>query len=153
MKLHGCQDRSQSSEYGNLVSQRSQYIPKLALVAQRSSTCDVVPGFFLYGLGKMIGCRRALANASAEYGDLPSVLITLPIDMKKLAMKRQHHFPTLTGSMISAYPNVAPDPSIYCPSVLIGPLGPAPYLMILNPPSSPFSFVLPPFFHYPCSFY
>ncbi len=33
-----------------------------------------------------------------------------------------------------AYPKVAPDPSIYCPSVLITPLGPAPNLMMLTEP-------------------
>ena len=32
-------------------------------------------------------------------------------------------------------PKVAPDPSMYCPSVLITPFGPAPYLMILTEPS------------------
>jgi len=33
------------------------------------------------------------------------------------------------------YPNVAADPSMYCPRVLIGPFGPPPYLMILKPPA------------------
>ena len=35
---------------------------------------------------------------------------------------------------LASYPNVAPEPSMYCPSVLMGPLGPAPYLMMLKPP-------------------
>ncbi len=33
------------------------------------------------------------------------------------------------------YPKVAPEPIIYCPSVLITPFGPAPYRMILTEPS------------------
>lgn len=37
--------------------------------------------------------------------------------------------------MVESYPNVAADPSIYCPKVLIGPFGPAPNLMILKPPA------------------
>ena len=36
--------------------------------------------------------------------------------------------------IIRTYPNVAPDPSMYCPRVLVTPLGPAPYLMMLKPP-------------------
>lgn len=36
--------------------------------------------------------------------------------------------------MKRAYPNVAPDPSMYCPSVRITPLGPAPYRMMLTEP-------------------
>lgn len=47
----------------------------------------------LYCLGMMIGCRRALAKASAEYGDLPSVRITLPIDMKKLSIHGEQNPP------------------------------------------------------------
>jgi hypothetical protein len=42
-----------------------------------------------------------------------------------------------TGNWFSddlTYPKVAPDPSIYCPSVLITPFGPAPYLMMLTEP-------------------
>ncbi len=35
----------------------------------------------------------------------------------------------------TAYPNVAPEPSIYWPSVLITPLGPAPYLMMFTEPA------------------
>lgn len=34
----------------------------------------------------------------------------------------------------ASYPNVAPEPSMYCPNVLMGPLGPAPYRMMLKPP-------------------
>ena len=34
----------------------------------------------------------------------------------------------------AAYPNVAPDPSMYCPSVLMMPFGPAPYLKMLTVP-------------------
>ena len=36
-----------------------------------------------------MGCRLALANAAAEYGEVPSVLMTLPIDMKKLVTDGQ----------------------------------------------------------------
>jgi len=32
------------------------------------------------------------------------------------------------------YPNVAPEPSIYWPRVLMTPFGPAPYLMMLTDP-------------------
>ena len=32
------------------------------------------------------------------------------------------------------YPKVRPDPSMYCPSVLVTPLGPAPNLIMENPP-------------------
>ena len=62
--------------------------------------------------------RLILIRASYAIGFFPdgaSVLITLPIDMKK--------------------PNVAPEPSIYVPSILKGPCVPAPYLMILKPPA------------------
>ena len=74
-------------------------------------------------------CARLYA--SSMMGD-ESERMTLPIDMKNL------------GSPISesrswvkpgrSYPNVAPEPSIYCPSVLMIPLGPAPYLKMLTVP-------------------
>lgn len=54
--------------------------------------------------------------------------------------------PALTkvpGSRVEAYPNVAPDPNMYCPRVLIGPFGPAPYRIILNPPVPDLSFLDP----------
>ena len=41
-------------------------------------------GLLLYCLGIIIGCLCALTYASAAIGDLPSVLITLPMDMKNL---------------------------------------------------------------------
>lgn len=34
----------------------------------------------------------------------------------------------------TTYPKVAPDPTIYCPRVLITPFGPAPYLMMFTEP-------------------
>ena len=40
-------------------------------------------------------------------------------------------------------PNVAPDPSIYWPSVLMIPLGPAPYLKILTVPETVSAWVAP----------
>lgn len=51
--------------------------------------------------GSIMGRLRACIYASVNIGDGPSVLMTLPIDMKK--------------------PNVAPEPSIYCPNVRSGP--------------------------------
>ena len=36
---------------------------------------------------------------------------------------------------VASYPNVAPDPSMYWPSVRIIPLGPAPYLKMLTVPA------------------
>jgi hypothetical protein len=59
--------------------------------------------------------------------------MVLPMDMKKLRNQ------TLAAgfdskSFGSVHPKVAPDPSIYCPSVLITPFGPAPYLMMLTDP-------------------
>lgn len=36
----------------------------------------------------------------------------------------------------SNHPNVAPDPSMYCPRVRITPLGPAPYLMMFTLPGA-----------------
>ena len=41
-------------------------------------------GLLAYCLGIMIGCRLARANDSAVVGEIPSVRITLPMDMKKL---------------------------------------------------------------------
>lgn len=35
---------------------------------------------------------------------------------------------------MTLYPKVTPDPSMYCPSVLVIPFGPAPNLIILKPP-------------------
>lgn len=105
-------------------------------------------GILAYFLGSTIGCRLACAKASIADDELPSVRITVPIDMKKLsrriaisteldsegcARQREMQAPETT------YPNVSPEPSMYCPKVLIGPLGPAPYLMILKPPSVCFS--------------
>jgi len=61
-----------------------------------------------------------------------SVRITDPMDMKKLN--------TLANQFSSSYlcyathPNVAADPAIYCPNVLMTPLGPAPNLMIFVAP-------------------
>jgi hypothetical protein len=57
----------------------------------------------------------------------------LPIDMKNLERASE----LCTRNWFSedlTYPKVAPDPSIYCPSVLITPFGPAPYLMMLTEP-------------------
>lgn len=65
--------------------------------------------------------------------------ITLPIDMKKLRETRAlASVPVPVSNWppkgASPYPNVAPDAPIYCPSVLMMPLGPAPYLKMLTVP-------------------
>ena len=91
-----------------------------------------------------MGCRLARANASVAKGELPSVRITAPIDMKKLSSKiaisiqldSERYAGQREGQDLKpTYPNVAPEASMYCPNVLIGPLGPAPYLTMLKPPS------------------
>lgn len=56
--------------------------------------------------------------------------MVLPMDMKNLRML----LPEPGISVLHTYPNVAPDPSMYCPSVLMTPFGPAPYLMMLTEP-------------------
>lgn len=53
-----------------------------------------------------------------------------PIDMKNLSLLVRS--PCIQCGR--AYPNVALDPSIYCPSVRIGPCAPAPNLMIFVAP-------------------
>jgi len=90
------------------------------------------------------GRRRARANASAANGELLSVRITLPTDIKNLATKqvsavfglRRGYCNDLSvgRDLAKPYPKVAPEPSMYCPSVLIGPFGPPPYLIMVNPP-------------------
>ncbi len=47
------------------------------------------PSLLVYCLGMIMGCRLDLANAAAEYGESSSVLMMLPIDMKKLLVDRQ----------------------------------------------------------------
>ena len=60
--------------------------------------------------------------------------ITLPTDMKNLLRSGQK---TPTSIILcAAYPNVAPEPAIYCPSVLITPLGPAPYRKMVTVPAT-----------------
>ena len=63
--------------------------------------------------------------------------MTLPIDMKKLASMHvsQRDWERRTGA-VWAYPNVAPEPSMYWPSVRMMPLGPAPYLKMLTVPGA-----------------
>lgn len=87
---------------------------------------ELSPGLLVYCLGMMMGCRLALANSAAECGDVPSVLITLPIDMKKLAVTVSDVDNSRDGQGEITYPKVAPDPSMYWPKVLITPLCPAP---------------------------
>lgn len=80
----------------------------------------------------------AALKASVRIGEL-SVRIVVPIPMKKLfrcqQMSRAHSRP-------HTHPKVADDPSMYCPSVLIMPFGPGPYLIMfvapkMNPMISP----------------
>ena len=87
-------------------------------------------------------------------GELPSVRITDPIDIKKLSSRmgvsieldsNRRTRQSEAQGLLPTYPNVTPEPAMYCPKVLIGPLGPAPYLMMLKLPSfrlSSFSDVL-----------
>jgi len=51
--------------------------------------------------------------------------------MKNLA--RRQHKPS-NAIWLATDPNVAPEPSMYCPSDLITPFGPAPYLIMLTLP-------------------
>ena len=85
----------------------------------------------------MMGCRLARANACVAVGE-PSVLMTLPIDMKKLDRADGHDQPNARKAMsdvdVTTYPNVAADPIMYWPSVRVRPLGPAPNRMIFTPP-------------------
>lgn len=67
-------------------------------------------------------------------GDDPSVLITLPIDMKNLIHPLKSALSGFESDQTQAYPKVAAEPNMYCPNVLMTPLGPAPNLMILKPP-------------------
>lgn len=73
-----------------------------------------------------MGCRLAFANAAVVYGDDASVLMTLPIDMKKLAVEVSDVDNGQDGQGEITYPKVAPDPSMYWPKVLMTPLCPAP---------------------------
>lgn len=53
---------------------------------------------------------------------IPMLVLTFRVDGKVEKMEE------------TTYPNVAPDPSMYCPRERITPFGPAPYLMILTDP-------------------
>ena len=60
---------------------------------------------------------------------LPSrMVVSVKLDLERCAKRREAQ-----GSQ-PTYPNVTPEPNMYCPKVLTGPLGPAPYLMMLKPP-------------------
>jgi hypothetical protein len=67
------------------------------------------------------------------------------MDMKKL---RRNHVKRVSPASpqleTATYPNVAPDPSMYWPSVLIIPFGPAPYLKMLTVPERHVRHVLTP---------
>ena len=61
--------------------------PRFECRAIPISTCQVSPpspGRLKYLLGSIKGCRLARSNACSASGDMPSVLITLPMDMKNL---------------------------------------------------------------------
>ena len=66
--------------------------------------------------------------------EVVSVRMVLPMDMKNL-MQWSAQVPLEDRQPVHSYPKVAPDPSIYCPSVLITPFGPAPYLIMLTDPT------------------
>jgi hypothetical protein len=81
-------------------------------------------------LGMIIGRLYALAYASAAIGDA-SVRMTEPVAIS-ICYECDQIFVDLPIDMKN--PNVAPEPSMYCPNVLKGPCGPAPNLMILVAP-------------------
>ena len=83
----------------------------------------------------MMGRRCARKKASCMIGEGWSVRMTLPMDMKKLRME--------LGQLVSfksarerarSHPNVAPEPSMYCPRVRMMPFWPAPYRKMLTVP-------------------
>ena len=43
--------------------------------------------------------------------------------------------PVLDGRGRKLYPNVAPEPAMYCPNVLMTPFDPAPYLKMFTVPA------------------
>ncbi|EMC98535.1 hypothetical protein BAUCODRAFT_58824, partial [Baudoinia panamericana UAMH 10762] len=71
-----------------------------------------------------------LLNASVTIGEL-SVRIVVPIDIKKLIVVSTF---LRRGRDDLAHPNVAAEPSMYCPSVRSMPFGPGPYRMIFVAP-------------------
>jgi hypothetical protein len=58
--------------------------------------------------------------------------MVVPIDMKKLGGDVSTEVDENVAKM--AYPKVAADPAMYCPSVLIIPLGPGPNLIMFVAP-------------------
>lgn len=72
-------------------------------------------------------------KASVTIGEL-SVRMVVPIDMKKLHAISKSTDVSQRYLRTAAYPNVAADPAIYCPSVLSMPFGPGPNLMMFVAP-------------------
>lgn len=60
--------------------------------------------------------------------------MTLPMDMKNLCADLLARKDDVVDSA-GTDPKVAPDMAMYCPSVLMMPLGPAPYLKIVVVPA------------------
>lgn len=72
--------------------------------------------------------RRYASSTMGEESDR----MTLPMDMKNL----YHVSARPCGGGIDTDPKVAPEPAMYCPSVLMMPLGPAPYRKMLTVPKT-----------------
>ena len=77
---------------------------------------------FWYCLDRMVGRLLMLPKACVTMGEL-SVRIVVPMAMKKLHPSVSRCLLDSTGY---AYPNVAADPIMYCPSVRSMPFGPGP---------------------------
>jgi hypothetical protein len=54
---------------------------------------------------------------------------------RKVSSHRSGDFCLVCLGEDQTYPKVAPEPSMYCPSVLMMPFGPAPYLKMLTVPA------------------
>jgi len=80
----------------------------------------------------MTGRRRVLAKASIACASV-SVLIVVPMAIKNLVVSSQNQINGKSSGSAS-HPNVAAEPSMYCPNVRIMPLGPGPNLTMLVAP-------------------
>lgn len=87
---------------------------------------------YLYSAGSTTGRLFAFANASIICA-CESVLIVVPMDMKKLSHLSVHA--NYLVSCSSPYPNVAAEPAIYCPKVRIMPFGPGPKRIMFVAPN------------------
>ena len=85
-----------------------------------------------YCLDRMVGRLLTLPKACVTMGEL-SVRMVVPMAMKKLRSTISKCLPDNKGY---AYPNVAADPIMYCPSVLSIPFGPGPNRTMFVKPGS-----------------